>query len=75
MVMTSALFWDVTRRLVVIASRCFGQRIGPIFEVLRLLALEEGTDTFSRNIGKQLLQDASLYPRRRQSSFHMVILM
>jgi hypothetical protein len=41
MLMTSALFWDVTWRL------------------LGLLALEDGTDTLSRNVGKQLPQDAA----------------
>jgi hypothetical protein len=38
----SALFWDITRRRVVIVYRSF------------FLALEDGTNTLSRNVGKQL---------------------
>jgi hypothetical protein len=40
MLMISAVFWGVTRRRVVI--------------VYRLLTREDGTDTLSRNVGKQL---------------------
>ena len=43
----SALFWDITRRRVVIVF------------LLGLLAREDGTDTLSRNVGKQLPYDAA----------------
>jgi hypothetical protein len=63
--MNSVLFWDITRRCRVFAD-VSGQRIGPMFKgkepekkiklsfLLGLLILEHGTDTLSRNIGKQL---------------------
>jgi hypothetical protein len=47
MLMTSALFWDVTRRRVLFT------------DVLGILSLEDGTDTLSRNVGRQLPQDAA----------------
>jgi hypothetical protein len=43
-------FWVITRRRVVIFYRRFG---------LGLLTREDGTDTLSRNIGKQLPHDAA----------------
>jgi hypothetical protein len=67
----SALFWDITRCRVVIVYR----RFGPIFNgqksksfLLRLLTLEDGSNTSSRNVGKQLPHDATYYPRRAQIS-------
>ena len=36
--------------------------------LLGLLTHEDGTDTSSRNVGKQLPHDAALYPRRSQIS-------
>jgi hypothetical protein len=41
--MTSASFWDITRRRVVIVCRRFG-----------ILTREDGTYTLSRNVGKKL---------------------
>jgi hypothetical protein len=49
----SALFWDITQRREAILYRVSGQLIGPIFK-----GRENGTDTFSRNIGKGLRLDA-----------------
>jgi hypothetical protein len=43
--MKSVVFWVITRRRVVIIYRRFGTR-------------EDGTDTLSRNVGKQLPHDA-----------------
>jgi hypothetical protein len=48
MLMTSAVFWGIMRRRVVIVYRRFG-----------LLAREDGTDTLYRNVGKQLPHDAA----------------
>jgi hypothetical protein len=45
--MGSALFWDITRRLVVIVYH------------KGLLTREDGVDTLPRNVGKQLPQDAA----------------
>jgi hypothetical protein len=39
----------------------YGSRVG-------LLTREDGTDSWSRNVGKQLPHDASYYPRRAQIS-------
>jgi hypothetical protein len=64
--MRSALFWDITRRRVVMFTDVSGQGIGPIF--LDFLTLEDGTDTLSRKIGKQLPHDAAKYPTRQQNS-------
>jgi hypothetical protein len=47
MLMIRAPSWDVTQRRVVIVI------------LLGLLTLEDGTDTFSRNVGKQLPYDAA----------------
>jgi hypothetical protein len=70
--MRSALFWDITRRLVVLFTDVSGQRIGPIFtgqesekerkkasNLLGLLTREDGTDTLSQIVGKQLPHDAA----------------
>jgi hypothetical protein len=48
MLIRSALFWDITRRRVVIVYRRFG-----------LLTREDGTDTLSRKVGEQLPHDAA----------------
>jgi hypothetical protein len=45
----SAVFWDITRRRVIIFYRRFP---------LGLLTSEYGTDTLSRNVGKQLPYEA-----------------
>ena len=45
--MRSALFWGVTRRRVVIVHRRF-------VTTYRLLTLEYGADTLSRNVGADL---------------------
>jgi hypothetical protein len=67
MLIRSALFWDITRRRVVIVYRRFGTTYRSHFQgsrvlekiLLRLLTLEDGTDTLSRNVGKQLTHDAA----------------
>jgi hypothetical protein len=46
MLMKSAVFWGITGRRVVIVP-------------LGLLTREDGTDTLSRNVGKQLQHDAA----------------
>jgi hypothetical protein len=48
MLMRSALFWDITRRRVV-TTDVSGQRVKS----------EVGTDTLSRNVGKQLPHNAA----------------
>jgi hypothetical protein len=40
----------------------------PEFFLLGLLIRQDGTDTLSRNVGKQLPHDAASYPRRAQIS-------
>ena len=57
--MRSALFWDITRRRVVIVYRRFGTAYKFHFQGSRVLNLEDGTDTLSRNVGKQLRHDAA----------------
>jgi hypothetical protein len=52
MLMRSALFWDITRRRVVIVA-------GFLSFLLGLLTREDGTDALSRNVGKQLPHDAA----------------
>jgi hypothetical protein len=42
--------------------------IGWLSFLLGILTLEDGTDTLSRNVSKQLSHDAALYPRRPQIS-------
>jgi hypothetical protein len=56
MLMRYDLFWDITQRRVVIPYRRFGH----IFKSQEyFLALEDGTDTLSRNVGKRLPLDAA----------------
>jgi hypothetical protein len=64
MLIRSALFWDITRRHVLIVYRRFGTTYGAIFKdqkskKKRLLTVEDGTDTLSRNVGKPLPHDAA----------------
>jgi hypothetical protein len=54
--MRPVLFWDITRRRVVIVHRRFGTMYRS--HLLGLLTLEDETDTLSRNVGKQLPHDA-----------------
>ena len=53
----TALFWAVTQRVVFIPSRHFGtayrSRLSGV-KNQRFLTLDEGTDTFPRNVGKVL---------------------
>ena len=56
MLMKSAVFWDITRRRVVIAYRRFGTKVSV---PLGLLTREDGTDTLSRNVGKKLPHDVA----------------
>jgi hypothetical protein len=53
MLMRSTLFWDITWHHVVIVYQCFGT----MYRLVGLLTLEDGTDTLSQNIGKQLPHD------------------
>jgi len=51
MLMRSALFWDIKKRVVVIIFR----RFGTIYlSHLQELALEYGNDTLFRNVAKKL---------------------
>jgi len=61
----SLLFSDITKRIVVIPYRSFGTTYWSIFKgpgtyrshhqgSRNFLTLEVGTDTFSRNVGKEL---------------------
>jgi hypothetical protein len=69
MLMTSALFWDITQRRVVILYRRFGTTYrsnlkgSSYHEVMKsfldFLTREDGTDMLSRNVGKQLPHDAA----------------
>jgi hypothetical protein len=59
----SALFWDITQRRVVIVYRRAPSHIESTSRrrlsfLLGSLTLEDGTDTLSRNVGKQLPHDA-----------------
>jgi hypothetical protein len=67
----SALFWDITRRHVVIVYRRFGTTyLSHLhgFFLLGLLTREDGKATLSRNVGKQLPHEAAQYRRRAQIS-------
>ena len=56
----SALFWDITRRRVVIVYRRFGITYRSFTgQESEFLPREDGTDTLSRNVGKQLSHDAA----------------
>jgi hypothetical protein len=60
MLMTAVLFWGVTRRRVVIVYRRTFQTLRyRLSFLLGLLTREDGTDTFSRNVDKQLPHDAA----------------
>jgi hypothetical protein len=59
MLMRSALFWDITRRRVVIVYRRFGTTCRSHAFLLGLLTREDETDTLSRNVSKQLPYDAA----------------
>jgi hypothetical protein len=50
MLKRSAILWDITRRRVEIVYRSF---------FLDFLALEDRSDTLSRNVGKQLPHDVA----------------
>jgi hypothetical protein len=54
MLMTSAPFWDISPKRVVL--------------FLDFSTLEDGTDTSSRNVGKGLQLDTALYLRKSQIS-------
>jgi hypothetical protein len=64
--MRSALFWDITRRRVVIIYQRFGTTYRSHLHGSRVRV---GTNTLSRNVGKQLPHDAAWYPRRAQISW------
>jgi hypothetical protein len=62
--MASALFWDITQRIVVIPYRRFGTTYRSYLYVSRnprigiqagLLTLEDGTDRLSRKVSNELL--------------------
>jgi len=57
--MRTALFWVITRRLVIISHRRFGIAYVRIFRdqesiAFGLLTSENGTDMLSRNVAKKL---------------------
>jgi len=61
--MRSAVFWAITERKLQILTDVSEQPIGPIFEGQEIregrrkrdfLTPEDGTDKFSRNVGKEL---------------------
>jgi hypothetical protein len=53
--MRSALFWDFTQRGKVIPYRRFGTTYHPVFkDQSYYLALDDGTETLSRNVDKEL---------------------
>jgi len=58
LVVRSVLFCDIMQRRVVIRYDVWGQPIGPIFKCHSIqeecLDLEDGTDSFSRNVGNEL---------------------
>jgi hypothetical protein len=79
--MRYALFWDITRRHVVLVYRRFGTKYRSHLQGAkssRFWTLEDETDTLSRNVGKGLPLEAALYSRRAQisdfSTFTRVIL-
>jgi hypothetical protein len=53
----SALFWNITQRRVIVVYRRFGTTYRS--HLHGLLTREDGTDTLSRNVGKQLPHDAA----------------
>ena len=56
----SALFWDFTKRRMVVPYRRFVTAFCAIFkDFLDCLLLEDGTDRLSRIVGKKLLQFAA----------------
>jgi len=53
--LTSALFLDITQHIVVIPYRIFGKNCPSYFQrSINFLIFENGTDRFSRNVGKKL---------------------
>jgi len=58
--MTSALFWDITQRRVVIPYRRFRTTF------LDFLILEDVTDRLFRNVGKELPLYVAQYPGKRR---------
>jgi hypothetical protein len=55
----SRLFWDITWRSVVIVYRRLGTTYRSHLHGSRVLTSEDGTDTLSRNAGKQLPHNAA----------------
>jgi hypothetical protein len=67
MQMRSARFWDITQSWMVVVYRRFGTiYLSYLQRSRRFLALENGTDTLSRNVGTQLPLSAAQYTRRAQ---------
>ena len=52
--MRSAFFWVITKRVVVILYRRFGTNSRSYLQGSKKRSLEDGTDTLSRNVGKEL---------------------
>jgi hypothetical protein len=76
-ILTSPLFWDITRRCVVSVygrfdttyrSHLHGSTGGVISFLLGLLAREGGTDTLSRNVGKNYHTTPRNIPEERRSN-------
>jgi hypothetical protein len=55
MLMKSAVFWGITRRRVVIVYQRFGTKL----ILTTTFDREDGTNTLSRNVGKQLAHEAA----------------
>ena len=52
--MRSAFFWVITQRVVVIPYRRFRTNCQPPLQGPKKKSLEDGADTLSRNVGKEL---------------------
>jgi hypothetical protein len=60
--MRSALFWNVTQRIVVISYRYFGTNYRSHFIgfILNFWKLEDGNDRLCRNVGKDSTESLSV---------------
>jgi len=59
MYMKSAVLWDITQCIVVIPTDVSGQHIDPILKGQVSKNLEDGSERLSRNVGKDLPQNAA----------------
>ena len=74
--MSSALFWDVNRRIAVIPYRRISENLpvasSRFMECKNFLTLEDGTGKLSRNVGQDLALCAASCSRGAQISLKMV---